>query len=320
MSIQSLILNFILKKYVKTLKVSPEKSSYKDARKLMNQKGYEDKNQNVVTQLLLKKIFSGKKSEINTTEIYLNNIRTLKFDYEKFDKNKCILYFHGGGYVAGSPETHQNFLKALCKKSKINIYAIDYSLAPEHKFPAALNDAISSYNALLELGFKSENIFFGGDSAGGNLTLISVLKLQEMQQSIPTKLFLLSPWTDLTASGESMKSNYKKDPYLSYDDFLSTNRSMKKAVEEWYAPNEDHHNPLISPIFANYSSFPETLIQVSDIEILLSDSIEVARKINENNSKATLSIYKNLPHVWQIFGFLPEAKEATDEIAEFLNQ
>ena len=320
MSIQSLILNFILKKYVKTLKVSPEKSSYKDARKLMNQKGYEDKNQNVVTQLLLKKIFSGKKSEINTTELHLSNIRTLKFDHEKFDKNKCILYFHGGGYVAGSPETHQNFLKALCKKSKINIYAIDYSLAPEHKFPAALNDAISSYNALLELGFKSENIFFGGDSAGGNLTLISVLKLQEMQQSMPTKLFLLSPWTDLTASGESMKSNYKKDPYLSYDDFLSTNKSMKKAVEEWYAPKEDHHNPLISPIFANYSSFPETLIQVSDIEILLSDSVEVARKINENNSQATLSIYKNLPHVWQIFGFLPEAKEATDEIAKFLNQ
>ncbi len=143
--------------------------------------------------------------------------------------------------------------------------------------------------------------------------------MQQLGINIPKKLFLLSPWTDLTGEGESIKTNSKKDPYLSYNDWLSTSKSMKKNVEEWYAPNQDYQNPLISPIFANYVSFPEILIQVSNIEILLSDSVEVAKKIKSGNNQVTLSIYKNLPHVWQIFGFLPEAKQATEEIAKFIN-
>lgn len=318
MSIQASILNFILRKYVKSIKVSPENSSYTDARRLMNQKGYEDQNQNIISKLLLQKIFDKKKSNLDITELFLNKIRTLKFSHTSFNQEKCVLYFHGGGYVAGSPETHQNFLMALSKIAKINIYAIDYSLAPENKYPAALNDAVSSYQALIDMGYKSENIYMGGDSAGGNLTLVSALKLQQINLELPAKLFLLSPWTDLTASGESFKFNSKNDPYLSYDDFLSTNQSMKKMAE-WYAPNEDYHNPFISPVFADYNSFPETLIQVSDIEILLSDSIEVANKMKNNNNKVILKIYKNLPHVWQVFGFLPEAKEATNEISSFLN-
>ena len=319
MSAQALILNFILKRYVKSVKSSPEKSSYTDVRKLMNQKGYEDKNQNFVSKILLNKIFDKKKSDIIISELYFDKIRTLKFTSPSFDQEKCILYFHGGGYVAGSPETHQNFLMALSKKSQISIYAIDYSLAPENHYPAALNDAVASYKCLLDMGYKAENIFMGGDSAGGNLTLVSALKLQEIGKELPAKLFLLSPWTNLTASGESIKSNSKKDPYLSYDDFLATSKSLKKIAEEWYAPNEDYQNPFISPAFANFYSFPETLIQVSDIEILLSDSVDVAEKLKQNDNKVILRIYKNLPHVWQVFGFLPEAKEATVEISNFLN-
>ena len=319
MSIQSVFVNFILKKYIKQKKTSVEESSYLDARKMMNQKGYEEKTDSVLSEWLTKKIFGSKDFDVSIDEIHLNKIRTLKFSKEEHNKNNCILYFHGGGYVAGSPETHKNFLADLCEKSKINIYAIDYSLAPEKPYPAALNDAIASYEALIKIGYNSNNIFFGGDSAGGNLTLVSTLKLQQLGKSVPKKLFLLSPWTDLTGEGESIKMNSKKDPYLSYDDWLSTSKSMKKNVEEWYAPNQDYKNPFISPIFANYASFPETLIQVSDIEILLSDSTEVAKKIKNGNNQVTLSVYKNLPHVWQVFGFLPEAKKATEEIAGFLN-
>ena len=319
MSTQALILNYILKRYVKSIKPSVENSSYTDARKMMNQKGYEDKNQNFISKLLLNKIFDKKKSDLNISELYLDQIRTLKFSSPSFSQEKCILYFYGGGYVAGSPETHQNFLISLAKKSRISIYAIDYSLAPEKQYPAALNDAVASYRSLLDMGYSEENIFMGGDSAGGNLTLVSALKLQEIGNKLPAKLFLLSPWTNLTASGESIKSNSESDPYLSYDNFLTTSQSMKKAVEEWYAPNEDYRNPLISPVFANFNSFPETLIQVSDIEILLSDAVDVAKKLEQNNNKVILKIYKNLPHVWQVFGFLPEAKEATVEISNFLN-
>lgn len=319
MSIQAKILNFMLKKYVKDLQPPVEERSYVEARKMMNQDGYVDKSASLGSKLLQKFVFNKSNSKISTNEIFLNNIRTVHFTHESFNNEKCILYFHGGGYVAGSPETHQNMLLSLADLSSIQIFAIDYSLSPESIFPQAINDAIESYNALLSRGFKSENIFFGGDSAGGNLSLVCTLKLQDLNQDLPSKLFLLSPWTDLTGEGRSIKENSKSDPYLSYDNWLNTSLSMQKTVKEWYAPNQSYKNPLISPVFAKYSNFPETLIQVSDIEILFSDSIDVASQIREGRNKVKLSIYKNLPHVWQIFGFLPEAKVAIKEISEFLS-
>ena len=319
MSIQAKILNFMLKKYVKDLQPPVEERSYLEARKMMNQDGYVDKSASLGSKLLQKLIFNKSNSKISTNEIFLNTIRTIHFTHENFNNEKCILYFHGGGYVAGSPETHQNMLLSLANLSSIQIFAIDYSLSPESIFPQAINDAVESYSALLSRGFKSENIFFGGDSAGGNLSLACTLKLQDLNQDLPSKLFLLSPWTDLTGEGRSIKENSKSDPYLSYDNWLNTSLSMQKTVKEWYAPNQSYKNPLISPVFAKYSNFPETLIQVSDIEILFSDSIDVASQIRKGGNKVKLSIYKNLPHVWQIFRFLPEAKVAIKEISEFLS-
>ena len=318
MSIRSKILNYVLKKYVKKVQPSVEERSYLEARKMMNQKGYKDTRSSIVTTSLQKLIFSKKNSKIKIEEIYLENIRTLFFDYDEFKDDKCILYFHGGGYVAGSPETHQNLLISIAEKSNLKVYAIDYSLAPEKPFPAALNDAVKSFKCLLRIGYKSQNIFIGGDSAGGNLSIVTILKLQETNKPLPSKVFLLSPWADLTGEGSSIKENSLSDPYLSYDDWLSTSKSMKKNVEEWYAPNQDYTNPLISPVFANFKNFPQTLIQVSNIEILLSDSITISKHLKSGNNGVKLSIYKNLPHVWQIFEFLPESKKAVTEISNFL--
>ncbi len=318
MSIQAKILNFMLKKFVKDVQPPVDQRSYIEARKMMNQEGYTDHDISLGSKILQKIIFNRVTSSISVNEINLNGIRTLHFMDEKSDKEKCILYFHGGGYVAGSPETHQNMLVTLAKLSSIQIFAIDYSLSPESIFPKAINEAINSYNALLEKGFKNKNIFFGGDSAGGNLSLVSTLKLQELDQKLPSKLFLLSPWTDLTGEGRSIKENSKSDPYLSYDNWLNTSLSMQKTVKEWYAPNQNYRNPLISPVFADYFNYPKTLIQVSDIEILYSDSLDLESKIKDGNNEVSLSIYKNLPHVWQIFGFLPEAKQALNEISNFL--
>ena len=202
MSIQAKFLNFMLTKYVKNVQPPVEERSYIEARKMMNQEGYSDQNASFGSKILQKFIFNKTKSYIATNEIYLNNIRALYFTHDNFDSEKCILYFHGGGYVAGSPETHQNMLLSLSHLSSIQTFAIDYSLSPESSFPQAINDALKSYNALIEKGFKSENIFFGGDSAGGNLALVSVLKLQQLNQKLPSKLFLLSPWTDLTEKEE----------------------------------------------------------------------------------------------------------------------
>lgn len=319
MSIQSTFLNFILKKYIKNQHPPVEERSYLEVRKLMNQDGYVDKPNNFIEKYLQTVIFGKKKSNLSINELYLGNIRCLYFNHKNFDESRCILYFHGGGYVAGSPETHENFLVSLAERSKIPIFAIDYSLSPENNFPKAIDEAVAFYKALIKKGYKNENIYFGGDSAGGNLCIVSILKLQQMNEILPEKSFLLSPWTDLTGNGKSIRENSLKDPYLSYDDWLNTSLSMKKTVEEWYAPNQDCTNPLISPVFANFKNFPNTLIQVSDIEILLSDSTEIASKIKKGNNQVKLSIYKNLPHVWQIFSFLPETKKAIIEIADFLN-
>ena len=318
MSIRAKILNYALKKYVKKVQPPVEDRSFLEARKMMNQKGYEDTTSSIVSTSLQKLIFNKKNSKILINEIYLENIRTLSFNHGEFSNDKCILYFHGGGYIAGSPETHQNLLSSIAEKSKLKVFAIDYSLAPEKPFPAALNDAVESYKCLLKMGYKSRNIFIGGDSAGGNLSLVTILKLQEIDVPLPRKVFLLSPWADLTGEGISIKENSVSDPYLSYDDWLNTAKSMKKNVEEWYAPNQDYSNPLISPVFAKFKNFPETLIQVSDIEILLSDSIVISNNLKNDNNGVKLSIYKNLPHVWQIFGFLPESKKAVREISNFL--
>ena len=318
MSIRARILNYALKKYVKKVQPPVEDRSYLEARKMMNQKGYEDTSSSIVNTSLQRFIFNKKISKIQTNEIYLENIRTLSFDHEELSKDKCILYFHGGGYIAGSPETHQNLLSSIAEKSNLKVYAIDYSLAPENPFPAALNDAVESYKSLLRMGYKSKNIFIGGDSAGGNLSIVTILKLQEINEPLPSKVFLLSPWADLTGEGSSIRENSLSDPYLSYDDWLNTAKSMKKNVQEWYAPNQDCRNPMISPIFANFKNFPQTLIQVSNIEILFSDSITISNNLKNNNNGVKLSIYKNLPHVWQIFGFLPESKKAINEISNFL--
>ena len=222
MSIRARILNYALKKYVKKVQPPVEDRSYLEARKMMNQKGYEDTSSSIVNTSLQKFIFNKKISKIQTNEIYLENIRTLSFDHEELSKDKCILYFHGGGYIAGSPETHQNLLSSIAEKSNLKVYAIDYSLAPENPFPAALNDAVESYKSLLRMGYKSKNIFIGGDSAGGNLSIVTILKLQEINEPLPSKVFLLSPWADLTGEGSSIRENSLSDPYLSYDDWLNT--------------------------------------------------------------------------------------------------
>ena len=318
MSIQSKILNYCLKKYVKNQQPPVEERSFIEARKMMNQEGYVDQEAPIISKLIQNLVFSKTKSDVEVNEVYLGGIRALHFTHKTFNKKKCILYFHGGGYVAGSPETHQNMLLSLTKLSSLDIYAIDYSLSPENIFPAAIQDAVDSYDALLELGFQNNDIIFGGDSAGGNLALVCTLKLQELKKNLPSKIFLLSPWTDLTGEGKSIKENSVSDPYLSYNDWLNTSRSMKRNVEEWYAPNQNYRNPLISPVFANYENFPETLIQVSNIEILFSDSTELASRIEEGANKVSLSVYKDLPHVWQIFGFLPESKKALYEISKFI--
>lgn len=223
-----------------------------------------------------------------------------------------LLYLHGGGYLGCSPATHRPITATLARVMSARVIAPDYRLAPEHPFPAALEDAVAAYQWILDQGTPPQRIRVGGDSAGGGLTLALMLKLKELGVPLPGKLLLLSPWTDLTGSCESVYTNDGKCAMFraeNLDDF---------AVH--YAADEARDNPLISPLFGDLSGLPPMLIQVEASEVLLDDS----RVFHENALQAgvdsTIEISNGLFHVWQIYvGLIPEAEASLRQAAEFLS-
>lgn len=226
-----------------------------------------------------------------------------------YGKSKTILYLHGGGYVMGSYNTHRALIGRIARAANCKTLAINYRKAPENKYPLALQDALSAYKQMVADGY--ENIFIMGDSAGGGLTLALLQLIRKQRLPKAAGAVLLSPWTDLTLSGESIKTKKDKDP-------LITPHLLEIFSKRYYA-DEDPTNPLISPHFADVKGFPPTLIQVGGNEILFDDSIRMAQKLNKAGVKVQLKIYENMMHVWQFFGgIVPEANKAIDEIGEFV--
>lgn len=223
-----------------------------------------------------------------------------------------LLYFlHGGGYSVGSIQSHRHMVAAMAESAGMQAYMIDYRLAPENPFPAGLNDAVTGYDWLLHLGYDPNEIALCGDSAGGGLTVSTILKLREEKIPLPKCAVLLSPWLDLTSTLPSRESKLDAEPLLSLEG------SKKNA--EWYAGDEEQNHPMITPLGAELSDFPPTLIQVGTEEILLDDSLQFAELLRESNRDIELDVWEGLFHVWQYYpGWLPEAEEAIDEIAAFI--
>lgn len=236
--------------------------------------------------------------------------------YEIQDNSKCrvILYLHGGAYIAGSPMTHRQITSRLAKYNKARVLAIDYRQAPEHKWPAPQKDAITAYKWLLEEGYLPENIAFAGDSAGGNLCVTTTIMLREQNLPLPCSIALLSPWLDLSASGQSHTDNSGVDP------FIPQSRMLEAAS---LYTELDKRDPRISPVFADpadLANLPPTLIHISDNEILLSDSETFYKNAKAAGVDITMKVFKNCCHVWQFFcgwDIIPEAVESLTEIVEF---
>lgn len=189
---------------------------------------------------------------------------------------------------------------------------IDYRVAPEHPFPAALEDTVEAYEWLLSCGFKPEQIIVAGDSAGGGLTLALCMYLRDHGKALPCGLIAMSPWTDLTASGESYDTNYERDPL-----FGNTRDSL--IYNKDYVGDADETNPYISPLFGDFTGFPPMLIQVGSYEMLLSDSTSVAEKAKKQGVKVRLSIYEGMFHVFQMaMLMMPESKRAWAEVGKFI--
>ncbi len=224
-------------------------------------------------------------------------------------KRRVILYCHGGGYSTGSCIYARTLTTKLASAASMDVFCFDYRLAPEYPYPAAPQDAMKAWDHLMLQGFGAADVVVVGDSAGGNLALSLTLSLREQGRLLPGGLVLLSPWTDLTASGKSHESRAEVDPVLDAE-------YLKKMTEN-YAKDADCRNPLVSPLFADFSGFPPVYIQAGDNEVLLSDSTRLQKNMLRAGVPARLDVFEGMWHVFQMSPF-KTAAEAMDKCAEFI--
>jgi len=225
----------------------------------------------------------------------------------------AFLYIHGGGFVAGSPLTHRPLTWRLAKDIGLPVYAIDYRLAPEHCFPAGLDDCVTAYKALLDKGIAAKSILVGGDSAGGNLTLTLTLRLKAEGLPLPAALICLSPATDMTGGGESHRTNAESDAMFVPE--------MVGSLMPVYCPGIDERDPFVSPLFGDVKDFPPTLFQAGEEEMLRDDSVRMAAALKAAGVETSIEIWPKVWHVWQLNAdMLPEAREAITHIVRFAQQ
>lgn len=224
---------------------------------------------------------------------------------------KLLLYLHGGAYVIGGCDMHRQMVSHIARAGRIRALVPEYRLAPEHKFPAAVDDAVGIYRSLLDMGIKSQDIIFAGDSAGGGLSVATLLALRDAGDPLPAGAVLLSPFLDVTASGESMQTRAGRDPWFRPEDV--------PVVADYYCEPHQRRFPLVSPVFANVEGLPPMLIQVGDDEILLSDSERLADECVSAGIDVELQVW---PEMWHVFQFLtrkmPESKKAINKMGEYI--
>jgi len=221
-----------------------------------------------------------------------------------------LLYLHGGGYAIGSPNTHRGLIGSLSAAIGGRVLAPDYRLAPEQPFPAAVDDAVAVYRALVETT-PAERVAIGGDSAGGGLTLALLVALRDAGDRLPACAFALSPWTDLASTGATMSTRAEDDPLISLEG--------TQFGSAHYLAGADPKHPLASPLYADLHGLPPLLIQAGDAEVLLDDSVRLAARARECGVDVTLDVWPEMIHVWQFFaGQVPEADDAIGKIAAFV--
>ena len=223
----------------------------------------------------------------------------------------AILYLHGGGYVIGSPRTHRALAGKLSETAKARVLVIDYRMAPENPFPAAVDDAVKAYKWLLAQGISASNLAISGDSAGGGLTLATSVALRDGGVALPKALAMLSPWTDLTGNSETMTTRADKDPMVQKTGLM--------GMAALYLNGKDAKTPLASPLFADLRGLPPMLVQVGDHETLLDDSRTLEKNAKAAGVDVTLEVWDEMIHVWQLFHpILPEGVKALERIGEYL--
>jgi acetyl esterase/lipase len=247
-----------------------------------------------------------------TTEVRAGRLTFHRVTTEASRPERNVLYLHGGAYVSGAPSYYRHFIWRIADACKACVWALEYRLAPEHPFPAALEDAVAGYSWLAGNVPEKRDLFVMGDSAGGGLALCLLLKLRDDGAALPGAAVAMSPWTDLALTGPSLSSNAAADPMLNADDLPELARH--------YLAGADPRTPYASPLYGDPAGLPPVLIQVGSDEILRDDAVRMAEKLQGNDPRSRLEVWPRMPHVWQLFvPVLPEAHRAIAQIGDFIS-
>lgn len=282
----------------------------------------------------------GNNREVEVTETTVGSMYAewIRVDRPHSDK-KIILYCHGGGYSTGSPLYARTLTTKLASLLSMDVFCFDYRLAPEHPYPAAVDDAQAAWDYLMLQGYGAKDIFVAGDSAGGNLALALGLRLKEQKRMLPAGFVLMSPWTDLTVSGKTHETKADVDPVLNQnylnemiENYVPQAKKVQGQETAALQAAEDEsvnkmfeglfdveylQNPEISPLFGDFTGFPPTYIQVGELEVLMSDSTMLQKKMSKDGVSVSLDTYKNMWHVFQM-GPFKTAVEAIQKCGEFI--
>ena len=229
------------------------------------------------------------------------------------DPERIVYCLHGGGYTIGSIKSHREMVSRISRATAARALLVEYRLAPEHRFPAAVEDALTGYRWLISNGADPAHTVIAGDSAGGGLTVATLVALRDAGNPLPAAAVCLSPWVDMECLGESMRTKADVDPWVQYEPLV------KQA--EMYLAGADPHHPLAAPLYADLSGLPPLLIQVGTSETLLDDSTRLAERATAAGVDVTLDVWDEMIHVFQLFAtMLPEGQQAIDRIGEFVRE
>jgi acetyl esterase/lipase len=247
--------------------------------------------------------------DLSTTEVTIAGVSCRWVEVPESRSERILLYLHGGGYALGSLNTHAELMARIARTCRCRVVGADYRLAPEHPFPAALDDAVAVFSAV-HAEAPGAGIAIAGDSAGGGLTAATLLKLKSSGLPPPHAAVMFSPWMDLTGNSESFATRAAKDPML--------NAELITSVAVHYVGDHDADHPLISPLFGDLAGLPPLLVQVGDHEVLLNDSVDFAARARKAGVSVKIEIWDEAFHVFQSIPTLPEAREALTSMAAFL--
>jgi epsilon-lactone hydrolase len=253
-------------------------------------------------------------SDVKLDEVDIGELRGEWSIAPGSDASRVLLYFHGGGYCSGSILSHRRLVTEAGRAAKTRTLAIEYRLAPEHPFPAALDDALSAWRFLGKQGIAPEHIVVGGDSAGGGLTLALINRLHDAGEPLPGCAWLISPWTDLTLSGSTLATKDAVDPIIH-------RAYLAELVEAYLPPHLDRKDPRVSPLYADLAGLPPILIQVGACETLLDDSTRLAAAAGSADVAVTLEIWPEMIHAFPMWNaHLGPGREALTNAGEFFRR